>query len=613
MPLSAIPARILRLGNRGGAGDGLGEGTMFDQVAGEIATTATAVPRLKAAIADLAAMTRPTEAVFLAIGQALERAATDLGQMEGDFVELSRRLDADESARLSAALTEAIRQSIGLAGGAAEVAGLLDGLAKAAGAASRPLAVLTSAVAEISALAINAKIQAVQVLSVNANFSVFTTEIGRLGHLAGAAVGLAADHFGTLRAGIGVAVGAVAEFERTDAHRELDAVRQRLEAGLAGLLDRRRRSQTAMAELGERSRRIAARVAACVTELQINDRTCQRIDHVRRALELLCGLLEDSGAEECAWAAGMAPDRLAALVAAVCRLQASQLDRAVAEYRHGVGRLCESLAALSTEAAALAASARQVFGAGAGASFVDELQGHADRAAFLLGAYAKAEAQVRSLVESVSGGFRALVEDMEAIHSVDADMRVMGLNATLKCGRLGDSGRTLGIIAQELRSCGRRTEEASHAISSTIADAADRAKALVARSETAHGEASALVDTVATSMQALAALGDGVADGLARLETAGASVSTLLADAAGGIQVHHQVGEAAAGVAALLQAAAEAAGVSTDTAAAVHDDVRRLLERNYTMASERMVHQLFGEDASPAEAEGADGIDALFL
>ena len=33
----------------------------------------------------------------------------------------------------------------------------------------------------------------------------------------------------------------------------------------------------------------------------------------------------------------------------------------------------------------------------------------------------------------------------------------MGLNTTLKCGRLGVVGRPLSVIAQELRDCGGRT------------------------------------------------------------------------------------------------------------------------------------------------------------
>jgi len=55
----------------------------------------------------------------------------------------------------------------------------------------------------------------------------------------------------------------------------------------------------------------------------------------------------------------------------------------------------------------------------------------------------------------------ATAPDTDRLRELEADIRIMGLNTTLECGRLGVPGRPLSAIAQELRDCGSRT--ASHA------------------------------------------------------------------------------------------------------------------------------------------------------
>ena len=50
----------------------------------------------------------------------------------------------------------------------------------------------------------------------------------------------------------------------------------------------------------------------------------------------------------------------------------------------------------------------------------------------------------------------ALTQRLANMQSVQEDIRILGLNATLKCGRLGTLGRPLAAVAQELRLCSAR-------------------------------------------------------------------------------------------------------------------------------------------------------------
>ncbi len=594
---------------------------MFDSPSPDPAIAAGRAGKLQDLIADLEALRAPAEPAFMAIGATLTTALDLLNGLDSRFAALAGRLDGDVAENAVRFLGRAEERCGQLGGETARALALLRNLDEAAQATDLPLTALGKVADEIGALAINAKIQAAQVLAADTDFSVFTTEIARLGNMSGQAIGTAADRLDKLRGAIAAAAAAEEQFDRTDA-RELDSVRGRLESCLAALADRKRDSATAVAAVSRKTRQIAERVTTCITALQINDMTNQRVEHVRQALELLGTILAPdaglvAGGE---WVRQLDEPHKDALVAAVCRLQAQQLARAADDFVREVDSLKRNMAALAADAEEILQEALAALGGGSDRSFVQELEENVDRASVLLKSYASAETRIQGLVGTVSQGFAAMADDLAAIHSIDADMRIMGLNASLKCSRLGNAGKALGVVAQELRACSRRAEETTEAISHHVVSAMKASEELAKTSRDDHDGAAGLATAMATSVDALRALGQELDDALVRLRGDCGRASSLLSETATGIAIGGELRAATGQASAILSGIAEAIHVPPSVAAGIHDDVKRLLDNHYTMASERMIHALFAEGSAsetpaaqaPHRADSADIEDCLF-
>jgi hypothetical protein len=288
------------------------------------------------------------------------------------------------------------------------------------------------------------------------------------------------------------------------------------------------------------------------------------------------------------------------------------LEHAVRDFVAEVVALKENLGLLSAEAAGTERDARHLFLDDSGqTSFMTALRMEADAASRTLLTYADAEADVLCQVESVAAGFSAMVGDLDTVHSIDADMRIMGLNASLKCGRLGQQGRALGVVAQELRACSRRTQETAAIITDAITEAGASANDLARHAQQGHANAQELQQAIDAAMVSLGETGDALFVALDKVLGGCASVSALMDGAAGGITIHDHLQRNAAPLLASLDSIAASLGNTGLPIPDLQDDVRRLLASHYTMASERIIHGIDDPAAQPVEA--CADIDDLFF
>lgn len=567
----------------------------------------------------------PNEQAFLELGEALMAARGKLGVAADGFGALSARVDAGDGMDVVATLEASRDDVVTVTGQTRAVRAALDDLAAMRPAVGRPLATVAKIIGEIAALATNAKIQAAQIHADEVDFSVFTRDMDRLREMAAQAVRRAEARLVDLDAATARVAGDADAFGQDQAG-ELRVITAGLRDRLVELGRRRDLAHRALDGLRDRAAAIARRVERCVAALQINDLTSQRVAHVRTALDLTRALVGGVPAlgPGLEWMAELTPERRRGLTAVVCRLQAAQLDRAAADFRAALVEVRRDLAGLRDEATAIRQECRKVFGGdghAGGDSYIRGVAAEVARAAELLRAYCAIDGQVRAGVDTVAAGFAAMAEDVKAIQSIDADMRVMGLNATLKCTRLGRSGAALAVVAQELRACSRRTEETARSITQAIAAAATKARATAVASEREYQVAARLSDQLGTAAGHMVAFGDGLAVSLVEIERACGEVETVLAAATGPEGWDRRFDAATRDVAAELARVAESAGGGDE--ANSRDDVARLLGGHYTMASERVIHDLFDPAASsrgrPSAADMVDGpsddpaIDDLFF
>ena len=560
-------------------------------------------PLLAELAATLAVAVAPTEPVFVRLGEALAATVSGLQGVAGDFALLSTQIEGEDAVAAVAGIERAIACVAGLSSEGGDEAAGLAGLAGDVGLLTRRLTLLRAVADEVAVLAMNAKIQASQLSRGGAEFTVFTAEMTRLAALAQGTIDRAAARVDQLSQVIRKAHADEIRFARTS-RAELDSLGRSLAEGAAVLAARRRGAVTAAEQVRARSAQEAARVGQAIENLQVNDIASQRVDHVRQAL---IGLDEVLAEDEAAGGDGMA------LVAAVCRLQQVQLDRTAHDYVAEVDALVANLRGLAGDTRAILDEARAAFSDGTGGrvSFAGRLEDDIGRAIALLDDFVAAQTRVNEVMEAVHASVTEIVGELSAVTSIDADMQIMGLNATLKCGRLGAEGLALGVIAHELRACSRRTEDHTR----NLDDLLSRMTGAGVRLRDRAGEEGGrriddLRATMRDSLARLKALADLLDGALVRLDRAGIHAVETLDGTAGSIRVHHDVAAQLARVSARLAELGRAGGAEVAEDAVMRERLRGLLSKHYTMASERLVHQLAAEDGEAGAAHAATSTTA---
>jgi hypothetical protein len=581
--------------------------------------------QLRSALVDLDAilggLTGSADQDFLKIGNTLGHAVEVFGRLSGNLAGLAQQLHSQDAHSAVSGLEQAVREIKGISGNETRTGEILIRLEEGADEVAKRLDVLQRIIGEIGALAINGKIQAALVTAAGVDFSVFTKEIGRLGLMAATSTEQAANRLKTVRAAVASARQAEKDFEHNEA-KELGAIRTRIESSLSVLAERRHRAAHAADAVADKSKLISQRIGSTVGELQINDSVCQRIEHIRTALRSMAALVAGEPVTEpgCQWLGEIPEERRILTVGGVLHLQAAQLGGGTADYRGEVEGLVRNLSALAGDAAEILTKAEAAFGGENGGLFMAEIENDIRRATELLSANTGARERASAVVSAVSGGFRAMAADLAAIQSIDADMRVMGLNATLKCGRLGNDGRALGVVAHELRACSKRTEDCSHSIADLLTTVLALADDLAnASAETDSEGTSAPIAIMDASLATLSQMGEAMTSILAELRADAGGVSATLAETATGIDIHHRVGSVAGDGVARLSASAQALASDADLDEVAHKDIHRLMQPCYTMDAERIIHQTFAKDDSAATAMQAaakdadDDLDGMFF
>lgn len=543
------------------------------------------------------------EPIFLQAGGHLSDSVEHMGRLTQGFGTMAGRLEDADTVAAMAVLRDLSARIAGLGSSTQASEARLEAMHGRAAALGSRIARLRKTIGEVKVLAINAKVEAAHVTARNVDFTVFTREIDRLASLAGEGLGQLETELAGLLDTMQGARGGLAAFAR-DHRQSLASVGARLGHGLAAMEGRSRDSAQAMRGLADLSRHMAGQVAQAVEGLQVGDITRQRGEHVVEALATLREVLASSG---------MPDGHRDILAASVCRLQSAQAGEAAEDLRRETARIKGNLAGLSADVADLPRRCASAYGATADSqtSFLSELGQELQEAHHLLRRYAQARASVDKVVADVSTVVAGMVRHIEAIHSIEADMRVMGLNATFKCARLGGEGLALSVIAQELRTYSNRTAEDGAAIMADLRRLIEAARQLDERER--QGQATGDMESgMASAVATLDRVGDELTRALAGLSAGCGAATQALGRAQRLLESHPEFAAAlseASGVLVECGGDAVAEGGVLDD---IRDEVLDLVRGRYTMASERKVHEMLSGAMPEAAAAPAAADDFLF-
>lgn len=542
------------------------------------------------------------EGRFLEVGDVLSQVVDGTSALITALDRMREGLEGQEVAAATRQLGEASGQLRDLPKALTERRDRLGGLVQAGDALTACIEDMRQHLAYLRVFGVNIKITSGGIAAAGPEFAIFAQEICDC-------IELGRTQLDTFRADLSSMDGALraALGHEDDLRRRCDgllpAVPDALVAQTAAIADHQAKIAQITARVGELVRDVRKKIGSALAALQIGDITRQRIEHVQHGLTLL----------ETSAVRALPGDGRARLTAFVHRLLAAQLNATIDDFHRDVSRIGQSVGAIAGDASEILRLRDHAHGGSGGggsdkdASFLRGLESSVGEAFTLVDDIDAGARQAQAVSRSAAGSARDLVAQIEAIQNMRADVQMMALNTTLKCARIGETGKPLGVIAVELRAhAGHLETSAAHTLKAlqSLSASADAEPDAIAQ-DGASGAALALRDAVGRIRKT----GDAVEGDLVDAAHQGAAVVDMLKRAAARFDFQRQVGDH------LDQAAAELEGLAEDVAV---DDVMSALSplladlaRCYTMAQEREVHAAMtaGLDMAVAEVETPAAVD----
>ncbi|WP_147161955.1 hypothetical protein [Pararhodospirillum oryzae] len=551
---------------------------------------------------ELDALRAPCEQSFLTVGEelavahrttrSLAEGAADLSEVfsQGELMEQARRLEGDLRA-----LEQTLATSSNEAG--------LSTINKAAQGIGGSVEALGKLLVQVRMLAMNARIEAAQLSGLGMDFAVFTREIGRLADRGEKSIGIITGTLRTLRDSLERAL----ELQNTmgEQHRkDLEGIHDRLRLAIDTLHQRREVARQTLSLLPSHLEKARRSVSEVVSALQIADMTRQRVEHVEEALNTVLEVLAEQRADE-----DMGGQRRHIMVNALCDLQSRQLA-VIRDDFEAKARIIESnLFALGHGVEALRGGVTRLHASGheeeGGKAFLTDLEQDLESAQAILERYQAARRETEASMGTVAAMTGEIAQTVAAINEIDAEMHLIGLNASIKCGNLGTRGRVLTVIASELQAFARQTRALAVEIGGRLGDISEVSATL--GTPVAGNEGQDLLTGLGTAIQAFLATLTRVMEEteqrLAGLQEQTEALEHSLDNTLRNFTIRQRMTEVFTRAATQLDGIAQACRPAVNGPAL--DEARRevleFLHQHYTMVNEREVHEaLFG--ASPASA-----------
>ncbi|NVO12453.1 MAG: hypothetical protein HXX10_00285 [Rhodoplanes sp.] len=533
------------------------------------------------------------EETFLQTGVRLGSSVDLLEHLTSLFGSLQGELGGDAFHRATEDLSQVGAKATALGGARRDERASLDRLTRVSAGLRRRIDEIAKEIRTIDVLTINARITASGIGAAGTEFLDYIGGIGR--SLAITNTNL--QHFRDDLVAVArhLAVASTGETVFATRHTETMAqVPRQLAHSLDLITARSRAAAEAAAAVGARSRKLADGVGRVVMALQVGDATRQRMEHVQASAGQLADLAGATAADDrhAPWA-DLGTEERRALVAAGCTLQAAQLGDAADELAREIAAVHRTLDGLAADAREIVRLGQTVYGSTAhgGESFLCELEEDVSQARALFEGFRTARESADGIIAEVLRIATRLVDHIGTVRAVEADIRIMGVNATLKSSRLGTVGKPLGVVAEELTLSSARTATEAVAATADVQAIVATAEALAGQNQAARlAEIAAVITAMDTAIARLHAVAETLGAALAALARDGAAVVSVLDETAAGLARAETIAAAirhAAAAFAAVAAAAPARSIPTGEAA---DALFAQLAAHYTMARERDVH-----------------------
>lgn len=539
------------------------------------------------------------ETAFVGVGERLTEGAALLNSLTREFEALPEALEGEDVLDASARLRDVAERAADLARAFGQEKADLDKLVEVVAAANAPISELRRTVKMMGIVSVNARVTAAGIVGDSDDFDVFTTDIATLSDTANRTIQEFAQVYRQLTVEVVKAASQRARFESQHAS-TLSTLAASLSETLEALDRQRVAAVDGSAETGRVSRQIVARIGSAVMALQVGDATRQRLEHVEAGLLALADTVDHASA----MGVDLEENERAPARAALSALQQAQLSYAASSFGMEVAEAEEALSALAADASVIMARSRDLYGDKNGkSSIMAGLSAQLRSAIAILGDFELERGKLEAVAGGVHDTVGVLLGHVAAVQDIEANMRLVSLNAAVRCAQLGPRGASLTVIATQLRELTSETVVAAEAAMARL----DQSSALAASFGAAAradgaGQVGQLEQQASQALELLTSLDKRLAAALARLNADGPKVIALLDRAARGLSGQSAMAEALDDIA--LRIAGLSPEPPPESLSAGLAALLESLRKTYTMQAERQVHaRLFGHLATTALEE----------
>jgi hypothetical protein len=568
---------------------------------------------LERVLREIGGAARMTEGTFVGIGQRLEASINTIDGLTSTFKTLMEELGSDELVRATADLSQVSARIGAFAHAPRDSEAVLGRISVLTEAMTARVGRMRKAVQAVDVLAVNAKIAAAHLKTGGEGFATFAEEITRAMKVAEENLDGFAEQLELMSERLR---GATANQRALSQQRDqaIRTIPDQLARSVAAIAGRRRQAENTAAAIQRKTVEVGTRVGTAVMAMQIGDTSRQRIEHSEFALTLVARLFgrDTRSAVDFDLSAVPASEKHR-ILDAITALSLAQLTDTAEELDSQVGEIAASLGELAGDAHEIAGLGQQTYSSdgaqngreGAG-SFLSELEEDVSHARSLLEDLRNAQTEGDGVMAGVLETTKTLVRNISAIQSLESDIRLMGLNTTLRSSRLGNEGRALTVIAQELRTCSNLTATEAEAVLSDLDAMVEAAGASAgADPERRLAEITDLSDILVRSVDRLSKTADSLSAALETLDRESEAVASSLRQTSTEIRAKAEIG------ATLRRASTALSGVQGETPIDEElGDPGKIFAGifgKYTMAREREVHARVLKCELPAAAEAPAG------
>jgi len=568
--------------------------------------------RLRALIGGPSARFLPLESTFLETGRRLASLSGEVSRLTSEVEGALSVFSRDETRRTLSELVEVAGRIDAMRARGGSVGETLRRMTEDADAVIGSLGALRGIMRQVKVVAINARIESSQLTRSTVDFSIFTRDIARLADGGDRTVEEVALEVSRLRTAAVEARDLQRGFE-AEALPRLDALAEQLAVSVRDLREAEAKAERGARGIPTRLRACGQVVAKLVAALQIYDATRQRLEHIDEALELtiarLAGgdptIVEERGRR--------------VLVNAVAELQALQLKYADDHYHETTNEVGREVATITAEIPRLDEACRRAFGAGE-EDTLSVVERDLARGGEILAAFISIRTRAAASLDRVAAAATRAGDLIMGLNRISADMRLMSLNATIKCGNMGSVGRVLSVIAQDLQGHADHTRERVRVVADALGrvSIAARDTAEVDRERVGKDDPASLKTTIDRLGEGLRATGGELTRALEAVVARGAAATNLARELGEGfregVDCRKAMGETRDGLEALAREADT--GLSGSALERERRAALSFMEDRYTMVGERSVHDMAVESRSTggrtdSRADDADVDDFL--